>query len=78
MPPVPGRGAPEIGPANGAAASFAAFDTYCVMWRGMILQHQPSDRVKSERDSRPASPRRRTGLRVLPSPGQSHDAGCSP
>ena len=34
--------------------------------------------VKSERDSRPASPRRRTGLRVLPSPGQSHDAGCSP
>jgi len=27
----PGRGAPEIAPANGGGASFAAFDTYCVM-----------------------------------------------
>ena len=34
--------------------------------------------VKSEHGRRAASPRRRTGLRVLPSPGQSHDAGCSP
>jgi hypothetical protein len=51
---------------------------YCVMWPGMILQHQLSDRVKSEHGRRAASPRRRAGLRVLPSPGQSRDAGCSP